>query len=212
MENKFRFREAALFAGLAVSGCANKGDTGEEMCSFEASGTDTETFAVVGTTLGNELSVTRNPYSPEGDRTPDSRVDVLTVDFTAVHPNCANLEIQMHAVGAELQRDSETGSDQSWSDAGWIPTWEGASIDGELIDSETPHADENSYVAYSYFDASFIIPAGETVTVNYSANVEHANSGDAVKFFIEEDAIWVSDGSRDLILNNHRVYGFDIAF
>ena len=163
--------------------------------------------------MGNTLSVALNAASPSGEAVPGS-IDVLTVDFTADDPECADLLVTSVGVKGVWTDGARYVDENGYPQYGWTPTWVGAAIDGELVAGVAPTI-PTGYSAYATMAYPFVVHAGETVTVTISAQTSSASAelDDSVLFNIIGTYVGVYDGESDpRVLLGDDVIGSTITF
>jgi hypothetical protein len=154
--------------------------------------------------LGNRLMMTLNADSPTGWISEGTK-DVLKLDFVAAEPECDDMLVIAFTIRA------------TWSDnagSGWHPTWFGTSIDGELVDSETISGGvSDSYIAYIPVYAVFTVPAGEMVSLTFSAEMFGASTADEdiVRFDLFLNSITIHD-EIFMVLRHDEVQGHTLIF
>lgn len=176
-------------------------------CKFNVSTWDGEVE------MGNTLSVTLNESSPSGEAVP-GRIDVLTVDFTADDPDCADLLVTSFGVKGVWTDGAAYVDENGYPQHGWTPTWVGAAIDEELVAGVAP-TNPTGNETFAYMMYPFVVHAGETVTVTVSASLYGASPelNDTALFNVIGSAIGVYDGQSDpRVLNGDDVIGSTIAF
>lgn len=155
--------------------------------------------------LRNQLVVSLHDPQPSYE-VAEGVSDVLILDFKATDPDCTDILV----TGFSLRT--------YWTDnagTGWYPTWVGTSIDGELIDGVGLSGGvAGGTAAYPPIYEPFIIPAGETVTVTFSAEMYGASAeeDDAIRFGLYVGSLGVYDGENLVTLHNDSLDGNTLVF
>jgi len=173
-------------------------DTAVESCEFMTSTWDGDIA------LKNNLVVSLNAASPT--TVEPGTHEVLILDFTATNPDCACILVTGFSISV-IWTDT--------ADSGWHPTWLGEYIDGEI---ETASAigggSSGGTIAYIGMSHPFIVPAGETVTVTFSANMSDAETeyDDSIRFGLYVGSLGIYDGENLVTLHNDGQDGYSLVF
>lgn len=172
----------------------------EPVCEFVVNTWDGEIV------MGNNLTVALNQDTPSGQILPGTN-DMLVLDFTAQDPDCADILV----VGFSIK--------VLWTDnagTGWYPTWLGMSIDDELVTGTGLNGGfaggTTNYVGISH---AFVVPAGDTVTAVFSAEMIGASAvdDDSVLFGLYTGSLVIYDGTGvPRTLHNEMLDGFSLVF
>jgi hypothetical protein len=156
--------------------------------------------------MGNNLIVSLNQDTPSGQILPGMN-DVLVLDFTAQDPNCADILVVGFSVKILWTDNAGTG---------WHPSWLGMAIDDELVTGIglTGGFADGTINHIGIHDA-FVVPAGETVTTTFSAEMLGASAveDDSVLFGLYTGSLTIYDGTNvPRTLHNEMLDGLSLIF
>lgn len=155
--------------------------------------------------LRNNLVVSLHDPQPSHEAV-EGVSDVLVLDFTATDPDCNDILV----TGFSLRT--------YWTDiadSGWYPSWVGMSIDGELVDGVSIGGGiADGTTTYPPIYEQFVVPAGETVTATFSAEMYGASviDDDAIVFGLYVGSLGVYDGVNLVTLHNAALDGNTLVF
>ncbi|GEM_PF-6316404 len=155
--------------------------------------------------LGNNLVVSLHDPQPSYEVT-EGVSDVLVLDFTAVNSDCNNILV----TGFSLRTYWTDNADSEW-----YPSWVGMSIDDELVDGVGISGGiAGGTVTYPPIHEQFIVPAGQTVTTTFSAEMYGASvfDDDAIVFGLYVGSLGVYDGENLVTLHNDAIDGNTLVF
>jgi hypothetical protein len=123
----------------------------------------------------------------------------LSAAMTAEDPDCANLYIPGFTIVS-----SWTDLDESEWGIGWVGTYE----DGELTSGTTGTSrPSGGQTGYTCIYESILVPAGETVIVDFEIKTDGAAPGDELKTGFYTSSMALYDGENEVVIKYDTVYG-----